>query len=164
MNCLDLFEKKIKPLAEKEGVEVRRCSEYHFQLKSIFLVNVYPTKATFYVQGTNHKLRYYDLNQLIEVSKGNKDLETDRAKKKRRTKARSRNRMWEESKICFYCGYEIAAIEDASIEHKVPLSRGGSNRRDNLALSHKACNRTRGNSLSVKRKELSHDQAITKNL
>lgn len=44
---------------------------------------------------------------------------------------------------CFFCGQEMSE-EEMTIEHLVPLMRGGPNIDDNLALAHEACNQKAG--------------------
>lgn len=39
---------------------------------------------------------------------------------------------------CCHCGLPLG--DDISLEHRTPLSRGGSNGTDNLALAHRLCN------------------------
>lgn len=43
---------------------------------------------------------------------------------------------------CALCG--LALGEDITLEHKVPLSRGGTHTRSNLALAHHLCNSQKG--------------------
>lgn len=148
----NLFEKKMKPLAEKEGIEFKKCADYHFQLRGIFLINVYPSKASYYVQGTNKGIRYHDLRELLDVCLGERNLEARRdVGSRRKPLGDKKPALWERSRLCFVCGQEIAKIEEATIEHKIPLYRGGSNRMDNLGLSHATCNHARGNQLAVER-------------
>lgn len=45
--------------------------------------------------------------------------------------------------ICALCG-EYVSLEEASRDHIVPRSRGGSNARDNIQLTHKSCNNLKG--------------------
>lgn len=44
---------------------------------------------------------------------------------------------------CAYCKKDCS--HDFHVEHKIPLSRGGNNRRENLALSCPSCNYSKGN-------------------
>lgn len=44
---------------------------------------------------------------------------------------------------CFVCRLPVAESE-ATLEHVIPLSKGGTNRRDNLSISHRRCNNGRG--------------------
>lgn len=45
--------------------------------------------------------------------------------------------------VCALCG-EYVEIEEASRDHIVPRSRGGSNARENIQLTHKSCNNLKG--------------------
>lgn len=45
---------------------------------------------------------------------------------------------------CFCCGAHVELC-DATLEHRVPLSKGGTDDMNNLAISHGACNHARGN-------------------
>ena len=50
--------------------------------------------------------------------------------------------------LCWLCGLAVPLAE-ATRDHKVPKSRGGSNRIDNIALAHRACNELRGNDIAA---------------
>ena len=43
-----------------------------------------------------------------------------------------------EQSICYYCGKEITGLK--TIDHKIPVSRGGNNKGNNLVLCCKHCN------------------------
>lgn len=45
---------------------------------------------------------------------------------------------------CFVCGQHVEK-EDATLEHKLPISKGGTDDMDNLAISHEKCNSKKGN-------------------
>lgn len=49
---------------------------------------------------------------------------------------------------CAYCGSPVATISDgdnlATIDHRIPLSRGGTWKRWNLVCACKGCNRDKG--------------------
>ena len=47
---------------------------------------------------------------------------------------------------CYLCLKPIRFGND-SLEHKIPVSRGGTNNYDNLAIAHKRCNSKKGNKL-----------------
>lgn len=55
--------------------------------------------------------------------------------------------MYSADSKCFVCKEHIATPEEATIEHIIPRSRGGSNSRTNLALSHRECNQAKGSDL-----------------
>ena len=56
--------------------------------------------------------------------------------------------------VCALCGEPIATLSEVTIDHIVPLSRGGTDRLDNLRLAHEACNKRRGNARRVGLDEL----------
>ena len=64
------------------------------------------------------------------------------------TTTRKREAIWVElfSKdkkvLCFVCGKPVSRKE-ASLEHKTPLSKGGTWTINNLSISHKRCNNGR---------------------
>lgn len=45
---------------------------------------------------------------------------------------------------CFVCGRHVKE-KNATLEHIIPVSKGGTNEMDNLSISHYGCNRARGN-------------------
>lgn len=49
-----------------------------------------------------------------------------------------------ETVYCCICGKPIKKINDLTIEHKMPLSRGGANDESNWGASHAKCNHTKG--------------------
>lgn len=64
--------------------------------------------------------------------------------KKERQKARKlRNTRWWRKKIergfCYYCGRKFSP-KDLTMDHKIPLSQGGTSERSNLVPACKECN------------------------
>lgn len=143
------FETKLKKLAEKNGLNFKQCSEYHFQLKGVLLLNIYPTKNTVYVQGTNHKTKFNDLGQLVRLSLGNGKLNgVSPTSVRAKNTSRKRRYLWDIGcRSCFVCGKNFESFDETTLEHKVPLAQGGSNRKDNLSLSHYECNQIKANTL-----------------
>jgi hypothetical protein len=144
------FNNELSELAKEFSLEFSRKSLYHFHLKGVFLLNIYPTKKTVYVQGTNGKASYSTIDELIDLANGESDLEG--VEKGKRVSGRARRKaLWSSGvRKCFVCDGEFTDFEQTTLEHKVPLSKGGSNRRDNISLSHSTCNSDRGNSLSIR--------------
>lgn len=145
----DAFEQTMGAVAQDFGLEFKRCSSYHFHLKGVFLLNVYPTRKTVYVQGSNGKTTYKTIDDLVNLAKGESVIKgVERGK---RIPARGKRKtLWGRGhRKCFVCGVEFKNLEEATLEHKVPLSMGGSNRLDNLTLSHERCNQDRGPRLSI---------------
>lgn len=45
--------------------------------------------------------------------------------------------------LCVYCGKDMS-LESSTIDHLIPLAKGGTWAKANLVLSHKACNTLKG--------------------
>jgi 5-methylcytosine-specific restriction endonuclease McrA len=61
-----------------------------------------------------------------------------------------RQQMYEKHPFCWYCGRHMMPSGDTdgvSIEHLIPLSKGGDYEKANLVLAHKSCNRHAGTRL-----------------
>jgi len=48
---------------------------------------------------------------------------------------------------CFWCGCPLTMSWWATVDHEIPLSRGGTDDRENLLLSCRRCNKRRGDRL-----------------
>ena len=53
--------------------------------------------------------------------------------------------LFESDPTCKLCGNRIMAIEDAEVDHKKPYSQGGGTVTGNAQISHRYCNRIKGN-------------------
>lgn len=144
----------LKRLAEKHDVSFRECTEHHIQLKALHTVNVYESTQCFYVNGMSKKENFSVHNplNLIRIAKGESDLKIKDEKVKRKSfKKTKRLFLFQKNPTCFFCGDLLTDWESATIEHKIPLAKGGTNRNDNLALSHHECNQERGTDIGVKK-------------
>ncbi len=128
--------------------EFRKCSEYHYQYKGKVIVNYYPTKQTAYISKTNNGIpcksselasQWADNPNLIPTSNISKS-------KRKNNNGKLRHKLYYERgvKTCYCCGKPLI-FEEATLEHIIPLSKGGSNYLDNLSLSHYECNNEKGN-------------------
>lgn len=48
--------------------------------------------------------------------------------------------IWENGKRCAICGKKITSLDDLTVDHIIPLARGGRNVIENCQLAHKKCN------------------------
>lgn len=58
-----------------------------------------------------------------------------------------KRRLLRQTNDCGICGKAITLMKEATIDHIIPLSRGGGDRISNLRLAHGSCNSLRGNKL-----------------
>ncbi|TNF30719.1 MAG: HNH endonuclease [Deltaproteobacteria bacterium] len=55
--------------------------------------------------------------------------------------------MWVQSKTCALCGEAIKVYEDSSVDHIIPVSRGGKDTESNVQITHVWCNNQKGDLL-----------------
>jgi len=82
---------------------------------------------------------------------------SDKTIRRERAKARElrKTRWWQQktaSGTCYYCG-SVIAHQQLTMDHLVPLARGGRSTKDNLVPSCKSCNNKKKNLLPVEWEE-----------
>jgi hypothetical protein len=55
--------------------------------------------------------------------------------------------LFAKSDVCGICGARIRRYEDSTVDHIIPLFRGGPKTRENEQISHRDCNQFKGNLL-----------------
>lgn len=140
-------------LIKLQNIDARiiQCSDFHFQLKGIcYTVNFYPSKKTYFVNGAVAKNYYRNIKFLVNIADGKQNANISIVKCKRKKLSDAiKNKLQNKYSACCYCNKIFNETNIATIEHLIPLSLGGSNRFDNLALSCKECNHKKGCSLKV---------------
>lgn len=64
-----------------------------------------------------------------------------------------KRKVWELSNNCFYCETPLT-YEEATVDHKIPKSKGGSNQLSNLVTACEECNRRKADHINFDRKDL----------
>lgn len=133
---------------------ITKHTDYHFSIQgSVYNINFYPTKKTFYINGCNaidkQTCTYKTVEELIDIADGNKNFSNSLSEEsaKRKNYKHRKKQLFENIKSCFWCNKELT-LETATVEHKIPLSKGGSNRNDNLTIACIKCNSQRKNKTS----------------
>lgn len=142
--------KNIFNFLKSKGFVVRQCNEWHIQIKHrSFTFNIYPTKNRVYINGMTKGFNYFGNDDLLKILEMEGSLESNKSIKiaKRRTYRHQKVSLFLKSNICWICRQNIGNVDEASIDHAIPLAKGGSNRMDNLRLAHVACNHKKGDSL-----------------
>lgn len=133
------------------------CGENHWQiLGGRFCVNFYPfTKRgpSFYVNGMNSGSRYH-----VTVADAIGAAHAPPIKKLHwRTRDRKRSykgikrRLFRQYPGCHWCPTALD-YGSATLDHLIPLSKGGSNSEDNCVLACEECNRDRRNTMPERMK------------
>lgn len=148
-------------LRDQLPLTVVRRSLHHWQVcGGLHLVNWYPTSRRFtaYLQGAVSGLHNATPRVVADLAMGKGQRAADEFNDKPRAKLTDKLRkLYRRNPKCGWCGVatflggypEGKAHLQATAEHRVPRSRGGSDRMDNLMLACEGCNRERGNSLGA---------------
>ena len=144
----------------------RDCGDGHWQIRGgKFLVNFYPDARkgpSFFVNGMHSGRRYYyDVRQAFRdaiiateqppplkshMLKAKRWGFSKRDRKKRNWLRRS---LYAKSKKCYWCRKDLL-LHEATLDHMIPISKGGSNGPDNQVLACEGCNHGRKNDLPTK--------------
>lgn len=132
--------------AGARGTEVKDCGNGHFQIMGRVMVNYYPMskRKSAYISGTTKAVLGVEIKQAFELSQR---LPEGLPVAKRKSSYRKiKSKMLKKSVKCHWCGGILNAAT-ATIDHVVPLSRGGLDHHNNRVLCCYNCNQKRGNSM-----------------
>lgn len=152
--------KKARRLAEAEGLEVVRVSEVggHYQIKGgPMLVNWYPFSAnqTAYVKSTKKGIKHATPEQVVKMALSAPDVQAEKVTRNSGKAKRAKQRLLKTKPFCHWCSTPLTA-ETATLEHIVPLKRGGLDHHNNMTLACKKCNEGRGHDMPELNKEADH--------
>ncbi|OYV38939.1 MAG: hypothetical protein B7Z80_08670 [Rhodospirillales bacterium 20-64-7] len=151
--------------ARTRGLEVRDCGQGHLQIVGgPLLCNFYPEskKRTAYIAGTTHRHTGVTPERAVEMC-----FEAPKPSAMARIDQRSKNSQARRNQVkrmrvrngenCHWCGkpmlfrghpkYLDLPELRATIEHVIPLSRGGLDNDNNRVLAHAQCNHARGSDM-----------------
>lgn len=172
VNGFDAFKEE----CVKHGLEARDCGNGHWQAKGAFVVNYYPDtdSRSAYVNGMTKKHTGMTTADVIRLAVNGEGLGVDK-KGKRRSREGKANPYTKEREAlgalqehrCLKCGTRFRAGVKCTVDHIIPVSRGGSDQIDNLCLLCEPCNQEKADNidpeLSKKRRELKNDKVSTEN-
>lgn len=140
--------KKLQNEALSRGVEYIEKPNGHIQLKGPLLVNYYPLSKnrSAYVAGTTKKVTGVDYKAAVDmcfkapVCNGKKDKRSGNSRQKRRALLKKG------IKNCYWCKKPLT-LDTSTLEHKIPLARGGLDNANNRTLACKKCNEARADDM-----------------
>ena len=139
--------KSLAEICQDRGVELVEKPNGHCQLKGDLLVNYYPysKKRSAYVAGTTKGKEQVSFNEAVQMcfSAPKMANKADRVKRKKGSTRKLRERMLRKIKSCYWCNKPLT-LDTSTLEHKVPLARGGLDNANNRTLACKECNEARG--------------------
>lgn len=135
---------RLQNLAAPKGVTVELKADGHFHLQGALLVNYYPfsAKRTAYVANTVKGSQHVDMKQAIKMACEMPPI----TKVKRKSYKAIKLKMLRKRTTCHWCQCQLTE-ETATVDHVIPLSRGGLDNANNRVLACEPCNNGRGNSM-----------------
>lgn len=140
--------KELNKLAAQRGLTVLDRGYGHYQLSGgPLLVNYYPESKnkSAYVAGTVKAKKHVSVEQAIDMcfeqpkNLGKKD-------KRRRDYKKIKARLYKKNPACLWCPVPLF-LNRASLEHIIPLDKGGLDNINNMGLAHIDCNNDRGSKM-----------------
>lgn len=140
---------RLRAKANEAGLTLVIKNDTHWQIKGgPLLVNYYPATGTYYVSGTTKGVRDHgNLDDVIAATKKPPSVVYGKLKDKRTNNNRHKRHLFHLNPTCHWCKKTPLTWEEASLEHIIPLHRGGLNNRNNMALACKECNHARGHDM-----------------
>lgn len=139
----------LKKAANDAGLTVRQCSPEHFQIcGGALLVNYYPFSRTqtAYVAGTTQGKKRVAPKEAVAMAMKPPPFKPGIAERKK-SYSRIKRQLWKKGfTVCPWCMLPME-YKEASVEHIIPLSRGGLDNANNRTLAHMKCNHERGHQM-----------------
>lgn len=141
-----MYEDQMAKESKARGIEVKDCGNGHFQIMGRVMVNYYPNskRKSAYISGTTKAVQWVDVGRAFDLSQ--QLPEGLPVAKRKQSYKRAKSKVLKKSDRCHWCGCKLTA-ETATMEHVVPLSRGGLDHHNNRVLACYPCNQKRGNSM-----------------
>lgn len=133
---------------EAAGLQAVKRSPTHWQVIGRFRVNYYPAAKrgpTAYVNGTHAGTYCSSIADVVRMATEPPPVAGKRANRKKNTR-RAKARLLRKDPHCYWCRAPLTR-ETATLEHIIPLARGGSNGSDNLTIACRGCNADRGHDM-----------------
>lgn len=140
---------ELKREAEAAGLTLDWKSEHHVHIKGgPFLVNYYPfsKKRTAYVASTRRGEQQVTPKRACQMAFDKPAFRPGEAGR-RKPQRPHKERLWKRGHTCYWCEQEIDHIDEATVDHVIPLGRGGIDNMNNKVLSCLPCNRDRGHEM-----------------
>ncbi|MCK5897421.1 MAG: HNH endonuclease [Cocleimonas sp.] len=130
-------------------VTIENKGNGHYQIKGKVLINHYPNSKnkTAYMGGSTSGIKQTSCCRAIQYALSPYTMKGIRKVKRKNNYKVQKGRLFKKNKKCSLCGVEFKNIGEATLDHKIPLSRGGLNHSNNYQLAHEKCNSEKGNNI-----------------
>jgi HNH endonuclease len=142
----------LRSAAKPYGLQVKECGFGHIQIHGKgLLVNYYPgsKKQSAYVSGTTRRYNHVSPARAIQMALEPPPMATADRKQQRKnyrnikTALFRKNEFFGKPNVCHWCKV-VLTLDTGTIDHLIPLARGGLDNANNRVLACESCNRERG--------------------
>lgn len=151
------IETELRDAAAARGASVNALANGHFQIRGKLLVNYYPfaKKRTAYIAATTQGIRHATVAQAVSLAFEVPAMAEPHRKDERGGKARYarwRKRMWRLGfRDCHWCHVRMNQtpnhLQQMTVDHVIPLARGGLDNSNNWVPACLKCNGERGHAM-----------------
>ena len=146
---------ELKKIADGVNVRIKDCGNGHIQIEGLMLVNWWPEskKRTAHVGATRKGFTGVSAQRAIELAM-QPPLIVEVKDERRSTYRDVKTKMFRKQKTCNWCHVqltldgEIPGTMKATLDHVIPLKRGGLDNANNWVLACEPCNSKRGHDMS----------------
>jgi hypothetical protein len=136
--------------AAVKGATVCEKGDGHYQIRGRLLVNYYPfsRRRTAYVAATTHGKEFVSPTEAVSMAFAPPPVVNGAKKDHRKGKPRAKRAalILRNGPHCHWCKCEVT-LETSTIEHVIPLNRGGLDNPNNRVLACYPCNKGRGHNM-----------------
>jgi hypothetical protein len=140
---------QIYQLAKQYGIDCLVRGNGHVTFNGKLQVHYYPFSAnlTAYVQGTTKAYKKKSLLEAIEMTSQPPAGNNSNVKRSRKSSRDVRARIIASGVTCCHWCKEPLTVDTATLEHIIPLKRGGLDNRNNVTIACQRCNNARGSDM-----------------
>lgn len=142
--CIDF--NKFNQIAREAGLDAERVSTRKWRMHGVFTAEYDSVTQRVCIPGKTLACRG-DPYDAVRLANGTRSSFSD-TREERRQYPEIRKHLWVKCPRCHYCEIEMS-FEEASLDHFIPLSKGGRSHPDNFVLSCVPCNRWKANDIVV---------------
>lgn len=143
-------ETDLRDAAAARGATVQHLGNGHFQIRGRLLVNYYPwsKKRSAYVAATTHGVNHISPTEAVAMAFSAPPIVAPTKKDSRHGHPkRQRARLIRKNGAnCHWCQVRLT-VGNSTVEHVIPLYRGGLDNANNRVLACKPCNQARGHEM-----------------
>ncbi len=130
-------------------VIIKSSGNGHYQIKGVVLINHWPNSKgrSCYMAGTTGSIKNVSCQQAINFALNPESMKVPNKSRRKSSYKNQRATLWAKSQYCGICGDWIEFYSESTLDHKIPISKGGMNHHNNYQLAHETCNKEKADKI-----------------